>query len=214
MADSVHRVPAGCSPPPAWGHHLARVYSLQTRPHGQPATPAQPGPDLPRQAGAAMAEVKISIDDPRANDVRTLVECHLDFAKSHKPPGDMHALDIAGLLDSAVTMFSYRAGGELLAVGALRRLNGRHAELKSMHTAEAARGRGIGRAMVAHLIGVARVRGFRRVSLKTGSQPAFAPARSLYASAGFTMCGPFGHYQPSRDSTFMTLALDGPHLAA
>jgi len=209
MADSVHRVPAGCSPPPAWGHHLARVHSLQTRPHGQPATPAQPGPDLPRQAGAAMAEVKISIDDPRANDVRTLVECHLDFAKSHKPPGDMHALDIAGLLDSAVTMFSYRAGGELLAVGALRRLNGRHAELKSMHTAEAARGRGIGRAMVAHLIGVARVRGFRRVSLKTGSQPAFAPARSLCASAGFTMCGPFGHYQPSRDSTFMTLTLDG-----
>jgi putative acetyltransferase len=161
-----------------------------------------------------MAEVKISIDDPRTNDVRTLVERHLDFAKSHKPPGDMHALDIAGLLDPAVTMFSYRAGGELLAVGALKRLDGRHAELKSMHTAERARGRGIGRAMVVHLIGVACDRGFRRVSLKTGSQPAFAPARSLYRSAGFTLCGPFGHYQPSRDSTFMTLTLDSLGRAA
>jgi len=161
-----------------------------------------------------MAEVKISIEDPRTNDVRTLVERHLDFAKSHKPPGDMHALDIAGLLDPAVTTFSYRAGGELLAVGALKHLDERHAELKSMHTAEAARGRGIGRAMVAHLIGVARVRGFRRVSLKTGSQPAFGPARSLYANAGFTICGPFGHYHPSRDSTFMTMTLDSPGEAA
>ena len=83
-----------------------------------------------------------------------------------------------------------------------------------MHTAEAARGREIGRAMVAHLIGVARDRGFRRLSLKTGSQPAFAPARSLYASAGFTACEPFGHYQPSRDSTFMTLTLDNLRAAA
>jgi hypothetical protein len=82
-----------------------------------------------------------------------------------------------------------------------------------MHTAEAARGRGIGRAMVAHLISVARDRGFGRVSLKTGSQPAFAPARSLYTNAGFTPCGPFGDYGPSRHSTFMTLSLGGPDLA-
>jgi len=161
-------------------------------------------------AAAAMPAATIAIDDPRASDVRALVRRHLEFAAANKPAGDIHALDVAGLLDPAVTIFSCRAGGDLLAVGALKRLDRRHAEVKSMHTAEAARGRGIGQAMLAHLIGVARDHGFRRVSLTTGSQPAFAPARSLYASAGFRVCGPFGHYRPSRHSTFMTLALKGP----
>jgi putative acetyltransferase len=77
-----------------------------------------------------------------------------------------------------------------------------------MHTAQAARGRGIGRAMLDHLIGVARERGCLRVSLETGSMDAFAPARSLYANAGFRPCGPFGDYRPSRTSTFMTLSLE------
>ena len=165
-------------------------------------------------AGVAMPEVTILIDDPRGSDVRALVERHLEFARSHKPAVDLHALDVAGLLDHAVTVFSYRADGDLLAVGALKRLDRRHAELKSMHTAEAARGRGIGRAMLAHLIGVARDRGFRRLSLKTGSQPAFAPARSLYATAGFTPCRPFSGYRPSHGSTFMTPSLDSPGAAA
>jgi putative acetyltransferase len=153
---------------------------------------------------------EISIDDPRATDVRELLERHLAFAGSHSPPEDVHALEVDGLLDPAVTLFTFRLQGELLGVGALKQLDGRHAELKSMHTIEEARGRGIGRAMVDHLIGVARDRGFRRVSLETGSMPAFAPARSLYASAGFRRCGPFGDYSPSRNSTFMTLSLNGP----
>jgi putative acetyltransferase len=76
-----------------------------------------------------------------------------------------------------------------------------------MHTAEAARGRGIGRAMLAYLLEVARSCGFRQVSLETGTTPAFAPARALYASAGFVPCGPFSDYQPSQDNCFMTLAL-------
>ena len=82
------------------------------------------------------------------------------------------------------------------------------AEIKSMHTAEAARGRGVGRAMLAHLLAVARARGFRRVKLETGTTAAFAPARMLYHSAGFVPCGPFGGYRPSDDNTFMTLELD------
>ncbi|MEP6598738.1 MAG: GNAT family N-acetyltransferase [Actinomycetota bacterium] len=111
-------------------------------------------------------------------------------------------------------MFSLRRNGELLGVGALKRIDACHAELKSMHTAQAARGRGIGRAMLDHLVGVARDRGFRRVSLETGSMPAFAPARSLYASAGFRPCGPFGDYAPSPNSKFMTLSLTGPDSVA
>jgi putative acetyltransferase len=127
--------------------------------------------------------------------------------RATSPPEDVHALDLDGLLDPAVTFFSFRREGELLAVGALKQLDGQHAELKSMHTARAARGRGVARALLEHLVGVARARGCSRVSLETGTQDAFAPARALYAGAGFRPCGPFGSYGPSPSSTFMTLAL-------
>ena len=148
-----------------------------------------------------------------ADDVRALLTQHLNFAHSNGPPESVHALDVSGLLDDSVSFYSIRDGGELLAVGALRMLDGEHAEpathaeIKSMHTAQAARGRGLGRAMLRHLLGAARERGVRRVSLETGTVPAFAPARALYASAGFRPCGPFGDYKPMETSTFMTLEL-------
>src|SRR5918999_67689 len=153
---------------------------------------------------------EISLDDPRADDVRRLLDRHLAFARAQAPPEDTHALDLDGLLDPAVTFFSFRQNGELLAIGALKHLGDDHVEVKSMHTAESARGLGVGRAMLEHLVGVARDRGYRRVSLETGLMPAFAPARSLYASAGFEATGPFGDYGPSPNSAFMTLALTIP----
>jgi putative acetyltransferase len=156
---------------------------------------------------------KISTDDPGADDVRELLERHLAYANATTPPEDIHALDVDALLDPSVTFFSFRVDGEVLAVAALKRLDDQHAEIKSMHTAEPARGRGTGRAMVDHLIGVARERGYRRVSLETGAGPAFAPARRLYASAGFTPCGAFADYRPSPNSAYMTLSLDGPDSA-
>jgi putative acetyltransferase len=156
-----------------------------------------------------MPDGEISVDDPRAADVRELLARHLEFARTHTPPEGVFALDISGLLDPAVTFVSYRSGGELLAVGALKQLDAGHAELKSMHTAQAARGRGIGRAVLDHLVGLARERGCRRVSLETGTMAAFAPARRMYATAGFTPCGPFGDYRESPTSAFMTLGL-GP----
>lgn len=168
---------------------------------------------MARRYGRTVLEGEIAIDDPRADDVRRLLARHLAFAHATTPPNDVHALDVDGLVDPAVTFFSYRAGGEVLAVGALKRLDREHAEIKSMHTAAEARGRGIGRAMVDHLLAVARRRGHRRVSLETGAGPGFAPARRLYASAGFAPCEPFGEYRPSRNSTFMTVALDGPERA-
>ncbi len=155
-----------------------------------------------------MIESEIAIDDPGAPDVRRLLATHLDFARGQTPPEDAHAMDVDGLLDPAVTFFSLRRDGELLAVGALKRLDAEHAEVKSMHTAEAARGRGIGRRMVEHLIAVAREAGYRRISLETGSMAAFAPARALYQSAGFELCQPFGDYRESVNSTYMTLRLD------
>jgi putative acetyltransferase len=149
----------------------------------------------------------ISPDDPRRDDVRELLRRHLAFARGQTPPEDAHALDVNDLAEPSVTFFSYRDGGLLLAVGALKELSPDHAEVKSMHTAEAARGRGIGRAMVNHLVQVARERGFRRVSLETGAMEAFTSARALYASAGFEPCEPFGDYRPSRNTIFMTLPL-------
>jgi len=155
-------------------------------------------------------EGEISVEDPRAVDVRELLESHLAFAHANSPPEDVHALEVEDLLDPEVTFFAFRLRDELLAVGALKRMDGGHAELKSVHTAQRARRRGIGRAMIGHLVGVARDLGCRRVSIETGSTPAFAPARSLYAQAGFEPCGPFGDYGPSPNSTFMTLSLQGP----
>ena len=154
-----------------------------------------------------MPGIDITVDDPRADDVRALLARHLAFAHEHSPPEDVHALDLSGLLDPAVTFFSARRGPDLVGIGALKELDDGHGELKSMHTAAAERGRGVGRAMVDHLLGVARDRRYRRVSLETGTMEAFAPARSLYAGVGFTPCGPFGDYEPSPNSTFMTLAL-------
>ena len=150
----------------------------------------------------------IAVDDPRADDVRLLLERHLAFSRSSSPPGHVHALDIDGLLDPAVTFFSARRDGTLLGVGALKWLDDAHAELKSMHTAEAARGQGIGRAMVDHLLTVAADHGYRRVSLETGTMDAFAPARSLYAKAGFTHCAPFGQYTDNPYSVCMTIVID------
>lgn len=150
----------------------------------------------------------IAVDDPRRPDVRALLERHRTFALGQTPPERSFALDADALRDPAITFFSFRLRGSLLAIGAIKRLGPDHAELKSMHTAEAARGRGIGRAMLTHLLEVARIRGVRRVSLETGTTAAFAPARALYHSAGFISCGPFADYQPSEDNQFMTLELD------
>ncbi len=160
-----------------------------------------------------MPDGEIAVDDPRSADIRELLQRHLTFAHTHTPPQDVHALDIEGLLDPAVTFYSYRLGGQLVAVGALKQLDPRHGEVKSMHTVQEARGRGVGRAMLNHLIAVARDRGYQRVSLETGTVTAFTPARSLYASAGFEPCGPFADYQPSPSNTFMSLLMAGPDSA-
>jgi len=155
-----------------------------------------------------MCALVIGIDNPGADDLRALLERHLAFAHEHTPPEDVHALEPDDLLRPAMTVFSARRDHHLLAIGALKQLDETHGELKSMHTVEAARGQGIGRAMVDHLLGVARHRGYRQISLETGATEAFGPARSLYRSCGFAPCGPFGDYPESPSSAFMTLVLD------
>ena len=151
-----------------------------------------------------MRIVEGGLDDPR---VVELLRTHLARARAETAPGSAHALDLSGLRSPDVTFWSAWDGDTLAAVGALKRLSADHGEIKSMHTAEALRGRGIGSAMLRHIIAAARARGMSRLSLETGSWPYFAPARTLYARHGFAECPPFGDYRPDPNSVFMTLAL-------
>jgi putative acetyltransferase len=154
-----------------------------------------------------MGDFEITPADPRDEQVRKLVERHLTFGRSFTPPEDAHALEVEQLLDPSIALFAAREGEEVLGVGAIKEIGDDHGELKTMHTAEAFRGRGVGRAMLAHLLAEARRRDYRRVSLETGSMDAFAPARALYEGAGFLPCEPFGAYRRSPHSVYLTLAL-------
>jgi putative acetyltransferase len=153
----------------------------------------------------------IAVDDPRKADVRALLERHLTFCLSYTPPEHSFALDVDALVQPAIAFFSYRdadGDGAVLGVGAIKELGPRQAELKSMHTAAEARGRGVGRAMLEHLVAVARSRGYRRLWLETGTTPGFAAARALYERAGFTPAAPFADYVRTEDNTFYTLTLE------
>ena len=124
------------------------------------------------------------------------------------PPESVHALPVEALRAPDVSFWSVWDEGELVGCGALKHLSDTHAEVKSMRTAMAHRRRGVGRLVLTHLLEEARRRGYRRVSLETGSMDAFEPARQLYASFGFSFCGPFDEYIEDPNSVFMTLELD------
>lgn len=146
-------------------------------------------------------------DDLRGPEIAALLEAHLQLMRDTSPPESVHALDLEALRAPEITFWTVWEGPTLLGCGALKELDPAHAEIKSMHTAAAARGRGVARAMLSHIVEEARRRGFRRLSLETGSPEAFAPARALYAGFGFSPCGPFGDYVLDPFSVFMTLEL-------
>jgi putative acetyltransferase len=148
--------------------------------------------------------VEGGLDDPR---VVALLQIHMTRALRETARGSGHALDVAGLRAPGVTFWSAWEEDAVVGVGALRRLSAEHGEIKSMHTAEAARGRGVGSAMVRHIIAAARAMGMTRLSLETGSWDYFLPARALYARHGFVECGPFGDYWEDPNSVFMTMKL-------
>ena len=144
------------------------------------------------------------LDDPR---VVALLETHVTRARAETARGSAHALDLAALRAPTVAFWSAWEGDAVVGVGALKRLSDDHGEIKSMHTAEAARGRGVGSAMLRHIMAAARDRGMTRLSLETGSWPYFLPARALYTRHGFVECGPFADYQEDPNSVFMTREL-------
>jgi putative acetyltransferase len=151
-------------------------------------------------------ESTIRIDAADLTDQRVidLLQTHRERARAETAEGCAHALDISGLRVPEISVFTAWDDDQLAGCGALKVLSPTEGELKSMHTVEAMRGRGIGGAMVEHLLATARSRGLARVSLETGSWDYFVAARQLYRRHGFVECGPFGGYVADPNSVFMT----------
>ncbi|MEM7026539.1 MAG: GNAT family N-acetyltransferase [Pseudomonadota bacterium] len=159
-------------------------------------TAIRPGPSM-----------QIREDDLHGPEVVNLIRTHLAASALHSPPESVHALDIEALRAPGVTFWTIWQGAALTGCGGLKELDEEHGEIKSMHTAEAFRGQGVGRRMLTHIVDQAKRRGYGRLSLETGSMEAFAAARALYAGFGFSNCAPFADYKLDPYSVFMTLDL-------
>ena len=140
-------------------------------------------------------------------DVRCLLAQHFAEMRAGSPPSACHVLPAEGLKSPGIRFFTLREGGTLLGCGALKRLEPGHGELKSMRTADTARGRGIGKAMLDHLTAFAKSDGMTQLSLETGSSEQFAAALRLYQREGFEDCGPFGGYIDTPFTRFFTKAI-------
>ena len=150
---------------------------------------------------------EIRSDDLSGLEIAELLSDHLREMHENSPPESVHALDLDALTRPEITFWSVRSGGTLVGCGALKELDRWHGEIKSMRTARPFRGKGVGKFVLRHIIGEARKRGLKRLSLETGSMAAFAPARRLYESHGFDYCEPFADYRSDPNSVFMTLKL-------
>lgn len=151
--------------------------------------------------------MQIEIDDPARPDVSALLAEHLADMHATSPAESVHALDVVALQAPGLTFWTARADAVLLGCGALKELDRTHGELKSMRASSAARGTGVGRAMLLHLLAAGRERGYARLSLETGTQDYFLPARTLYAAHGFVPCGPFADYSEDPHSAYFTREL-------
>ncbi len=154
--------------------------------------------------------IVVARDSPARPDVRRLLDEHLADMFATSPAESVHALDPDALAGPDLTFWTARDGEALLGCGALKDLGAGEAEIKSMRTAQHARGRGIAALVLGRILDEARQRGYGRVCLETGSQDFFAPARRLYVRHGFVPCPPFAGYVPDPNSVFMARnLLDG-----
>ena len=151
--------------------------------------------------------MEIRIDDLQGAPIQALLREHLASMHEHSPPESVHALDLEALRHPSITFWTAWDGDDLLGCGALKQLDGTHAELKSMRTASAHLRKGVARAMLRHILSEAQTRGLQRISLETGTPAPFIAAQRLYADKGFVECGPFADYMLDPYSLFMTKAL-------
>jgi len=148
--------------------------------------------------------MEIRLDDLRGPEIRALLEEHLRNMHEISPPESVHALDLQALRHPAITFWTAWSGAALMGCGALKQLDATHGEVKSMRTANAHRRTGVAAAILGRIVEEAQARRYRRLSLETGSQPEFLPARRLYESFGFTYGQPFADYVEDPNSVFMT----------
>lgn len=146
-------------------------------------------------------------DDPGAPDVAALLDAHRAHSLRHSPETSIHTLDAVALRAPQITFWTIRGGLSLVGCGALKELDPRHGEVKSVYIAPDHRGRGAAGLMMEHIIATAGQRFYDRLSLETGSMEAYAPARALYSRFGFVACEPFADYRDDPNSVYMTLAL-------
>lgn len=151
--------------------------------------------------------LRVELDDLTRQEVQRLIDEHLADMHATSPAESVHALDQTGLRAADVSFWTVWESTRLLGCGALKQLSRSEGEIKAMRTRREARGRGVGTLMLAFLLDESRRRGYHTVSLETGTQDFFAPARRLYARRGFVVCPPFGDYAPDPNSVFMKLPL-------
>lgn len=151
--------------------------------------------------------LRIERESPLGADLETLFRRHTADMHADTPPQSIRMLPRAALAHEDIAFFVLREDGRPLGMGAVKRIGGRHGEIKSMHVLAEMRGRGLSHRMLEALIAHARAAGMTRLSLETGVQPTFVAARGLYTRAGFAECRPFGGYGPDPNSIFMTLDL-------
>ena len=161
----------------------------------------------PKHHAQSSADWAFHAGDLNSEDVQCLLAFHFEQMRSNSPPEACHVLPSDGLRDPAVSFWSVREDGRLLAIGALKQLSADHGEVKSMRTAPEFLGRGAGKAMLNHIMSEARRRGYRRLSLETGCTEPFVPALMLYERHGFVACGPFGGYSETPFTRFFTREL-------
>ncbi len=139
--------------------------------------------------------------------VEALLAHHRAESRAETPAANAHSLDSRGLAAPDVRFFSAWEGEVLMGIGALRRLDATHGELKSMRTDPAHLRKGVSRALLAHIVTTARAVGIRRLSVETGTAPMFLPANTMYEKCGFVDCAPFAGYPDSPHNRFMTISL-------
>ena len=164
-------------------------------------------PVMQKTRRAEPISMQIKLDDLSGIEIHELLQEHLRSVAVHSPPESVHALGIEALRKPDITFWTAWEGGQLLGCGAIKRLDARHAEIKSMRTSSSHLRKGVAKKLLSHILKEARRRSYRRVSLETGSMEAFEPARKLYAGFGFEYCEPFAEYVEDPHSVFMTREL-------
>ncbi len=156
-----------------------------------------------------MDALSVSIQEVAPTDpvILPLIERHLKLMYASSPACSVHAMDAEQLSEDGVRFFAVLEGEAAVAMGALKAISADHGELKSMHVRDDRRGAGLADAVLGHLLETARAAGMTKVSLETGSQDAFEPARRFYQRHGFAFCGPFEGYAEDPASVFLTRAL-------